>query len=314
MRKGCASMHAAPAMLAAVVLALWCALPADVPSAAAAADQPLRLEAPRRVARGDAFVAAARSAVPAERIVFRWAGRDLAVPARREDNAWVAEILLAEPLEGGEKSRTLEASAPGSGQAGMRIALFDRKRPEQKLSVDRKYVEPPKAVLDRIRSDRKKVGAVLASFAPERRWDLPLLRPVDGGVSSFFGLKRVFNGRPRGWHKGLDLRSPPGTPIRACADGVVALAEDLYYAGNAVYVDHGLGVVTAYMHMSKILVRPGDVVRRGQTLGLVGATGRVTGPHLHLSLFAQGVSADIQPLLEAGRAAAEGGANGRKKN
>lgn len=313
MRKGCSSMRAAPALPAALVLALlWCALPDAVPAAAVAPD--LRLEAPRRVARGDAFVVTARSAAPAEHIAFHWKGRKLSVPARREDGAWVAEILLAVPLEGGEKSRTLEAAAPGGGQARMAISLYDRNRPEQKLSVDRKYVEPPKKVLDRIRRDREKVGAVLASFAPDRRWNLPLLRPVDGGVSSLFGLKRVFNGKPRGWHRGLDLRSPQGTPIRACADGVVALAEDLYYAGNAVYLDHGLGVITAYMHMSEIRVRPGDVVRRGQTLGLVGATGRVTGPHLHLSLFAQGVSADIQPLLEAGEGGTKGGGHGRKKN
>ena len=79
---------------------------------------------------------------------------------------------------------------------------------------------------------------------------------------------------------------------------MVTLADNLYFSGNAVYLDHGLGVVTAYLHMSKILVRPGESVRRGQVVGLVGATGRVTGPHLHLSLFAQGQSVDILPLLE----------------
>ena len=143
-----------------------------------------------------------------------------------------------------------------------------------------------------------RVARALAIYSSRRSWTAPFVRPVEGGISSQYGLRRVFNGQPRGFHKGLDLRSPEGTPIKACADGVVTLADNLYFSGNAVYLDHGLGVVTAYLHMSKILVRPGESVRRGQVVGLVGATGRVTGPHLHLSLFAQGQSVDILPLLE----------------
>ncbi len=120
---------------------------------------------------------------------------------------------------------------------------------------------------------------------------------MPGTVSSLFGMKRVFNGQPRGMHRGLDLRGAQGTPIRACADGVVALVDDLYFSGNAVYINHGDGVFSSYLHMSKPLVTPGERVRRGQVVGLVGATGRVTGPHLHLGLMVQGESVDPQPLL-----------------
>lgn len=183
------------------------------------------------------------------------------------------------------------------------MVLFDKKRPVQALRVDKKYVDPPAAVQERIRRDREKAGKVLDSYSPERLWTAPFARPVPGGVSSKFGLKRVFNDQPRGVHRGLDLRGAEGTPILACADGRVVLADDLYFSGNAVYIDHGQGVFTSYLHMSRILVRPGDVVRRGQVIGQVGATGRVTGPHLHLSLIVLGQAVDPEPLLEARPAA-----------
>ena len=117
-------------------------------------------------------------------------------------------------------------------------------------------------------------------------------------MSSSFAGRRVFNGQPRSPHTGTDLRGPTGTPILAVADGVVVLAEAQYYSGNAVFIDHGQGVVSMYGHLSAFAVKKGDKVRRGQVIGKVGATGRVTGPHLHSSLFVQGVAVDIMPLFE----------------
>ena len=173
----------------------------------------------------------------------------------------------------------------------------------QKLNVDKKYVDPPAAEMARIKADRELVSQALAQRLQERLWVLPLTRPVPGDVSSLYGLKRVFNGQPRGLHKGLDLRGPQGQPVLACADGQVALASNLYFSGNVVYINHGEGVFTAYLHLSEILVQNGDRVRKGQVVGLVGATGRVTGPHLHLSLLVQGVSVDPQPFLPSANAA-----------
>ena len=213
---------------------------------------------------------------------------------------WRAELMLPAPL--GEKAQSLTLGACAGKEckqpeATRKVGLHDRKRPVQRLTVDRKYVAPPPEEAARIRRDREKVAAALAQRLPERQWELPLDRPVPGTVSSLFGLKRVFNGEPRGMHRGLDLRGAQGSPIRACADGVVALVDDLYFSGNAVYINHGDGVFTSYLHMSKPLVKPGERVQRGQVIGLVGATGRVTGPHLHLGLVVQGESVDPQPLL-----------------
>jgi len=126
-------------------------------------------------------------------------------------------------------------------------------------------------------------------------------RPVPGEISSAFGLRRVFNGQPRSQHKGLDLRGSAGTSVLAAADGTVALVEELYFSGNVVYVDHGLGLFSMYAHLSAFDVRPGQRVSRGQVLGRVGSTGRSTGPHLHLGCYVLGTAVDPVPLMEAGK-------------
>lgn len=278
----------------------------------------VRLEAPERAARGDAFLAQAVSDRETRDFVFHWLGKNYTASAvafsqgAGDREQWRAEILLPVPLDVKGQSLELGVSAgagQGAGQGAdhgaavsakrARVALYDKKRPVQKLSVDKKYVNPPVAQQARIKADREKVRQALAQRLPQRLWTLPLTRPVPGGVSSLFGMKRVFNGQPRSVHRGLDLRGAQGTPILACADGQVALADNLYFSGNAVYINHGEGVFSAYLHMSQSEVSLGQRVRKGQVIGLVGATGRVTGPHLHLSLIVQGVSVDPQPFLPA---------------
>lgn len=280
--------------------------------AVAAMAGPLVLEAPSSVARGDAFLALAVSDAPVRSFTFRWLGKSheaLAENVVGPDGArWQAVMLLPVPLGEKEAALQLSVAAEGEGAKGAPlarrgVAVYDKDRPVQKLAVDKKYVNPPAAAMERIRADREKVRQALANRLQERRWALPLARPVPGDVSSLFGLKRVFNGQPRGVHRGLDLRGPQGQPVLACADGRVALTGDLYFSGNVVYINHGEGVFTAYLHLSEILVQNGENVRKGQVVGLVGATGRVTGPHLHLSLLVQGESVDPLPFLERGRAA-----------
>lgn len=267
----------------------------------------LHLEAPEKVARGDAFLARAVSDTPVDKFVFHWRGKTYHSNARHktgENGVWT-EMLLPVPLD--EKSQRLNLGLGATGgenanaiaSVSTDINLFDRARPVQKLTVDKKYVDPPASEKERIRQDREKVRAALGMTLPERMWTLPLQRPVPGSVSSLFGMKRVFNGQPKSVHRGLDLRGATGTPIKACADGEVVLVDNLYYSGNTVYVNHGEGVFSAYLHMSEPKVRVGQRVFRGDVVGLVGATGRVTGPHLHLSLMVQGQSVDPQPLLEA---------------
>ncbi|MDE7064508.1 MAG: M23 family metallopeptidase [Desulfovibrionaceae bacterium] len=285
-----------PSRVFMVVCGLLLAL-CGVPAAAA-----LELDVPARVARGDAFLVTARTDTAADALAFRWRGKTHTVPVMLLDGVRTAWLLLPVPVDAKEQTLSLSVGLAGDKKVSRTVqaavALYDRERPVQRLTVERKYVNPPANEQARIAEDRRKVRAVISRYTPERYWTLPLLRPVPGGVSSLFGMKRVFNGQPRSVHRGLDLRGAAGTPIRAAADGVIALVDNLYFSGNTVYINHGLGVFTAYLHMSATDVQPGQTVRRGDVIGKVGATGRVTGPHLHLSMLVQGVSVDPLPLLE----------------
>ena len=161
------------------------------------------------------------------------------------------------------------------------LRVVSGKFPVQKLKVDPAYVEPPASELDRIREDREKVRRVWSSGDPRRRWSGPFALPVDAPVRANFGSRRVFNGKPRSSHEGADLAAPAGAPVTAPGPGRVALAEELYFSGGTVILDHGAGLFTMYFHLSRIDVKAGDAVAAGTQIGAVGATGRATGPHLH---------------------------------
>jgi murein DD-endopeptidase MepM/ murein hydrolase activator NlpD len=165
---------------------------------------------------------------------------------------------------------------------------------QQKLSVNPAYVEPPESEKERIARDREKVAAVWAATPTARVWDRAFVMPVEATPSGNFGARRVFNGKTQSRHAGADLVAAEGTPIKAPAPGTVRLAEDLYFSGGTVIVDHGGDLFTTYFHMSRIDVKPGDRVRTGDVLGAVGATGRVTGPHLHWGARLNG--ARVNPL------------------
>lgn len=165
------------------------------------------------------------------------------------------------------------------------------------LTVAPKYVEPPKEVLNQITKDQKTNKATLARMSNNHTWELPFVRPVNGTISGSFAARRVLNGQPRTPHFGTDMRGAIGTRILAMADGVVVCAEPQYFSGNAIWIDHGQGVISMYGHLSKISVKKGDIIKKGQKIGEVGATGRVTGPHLHLSLYIQGVAVDAVPFF-----------------
>jgi len=161
------------------------------------------------------------------------------------------------------------------------VTVEAREFPEEQLTVAPKYVEPPKEVQQRLARERKRLAEVYASLRPEIPSGEAFVRPVDGDNTSIFGTRRVFNGQPRSPHSGLDLRAATGTPVKSSGPGKVTYAGDLYYSGNTVIVDHGAGLFTIYAHLSELRVQEGDTAKTGQVLGLSGATGRVTGPHLH---------------------------------
>ena len=146
--------------------------------------------------------------------------------------------------------------------------------------LPQQYVSPPAEVQERISRDARAVVEARMHDIDETWFTEEFIWPVDGIVTGRFGNRRILNGEPRAPHYGIDLAVPEGTPIKAPADGIVRLAEDLYLSGNTMVIDHGHGVSTSYLHMSRINVGVGDRVGRGDEIALVGATGRATGPHL----------------------------------
>ena len=166
--------------------------------------------------------------------------------------------------------------------------------PEQRLTIkNRKMVNPDPENLARIRDESKRMRAAYRTFRTTDTTALsPFAQPVPGIVSSPFGRKRILNDQPRSPHSGLDIAATTGTPILAPAPGKVSLTGNFYFNGNTVFVDHGQGLVTMYCHLSEIDVEEGQTVERSSLLGKVGATGRVTGPHLHWSVSLNGHRVD----------------------
>ncbi|WP_031482803.1 M23 family metallopeptidase [Maridesulfovibrio frigidus] len=178
------------------------------------------------------------------------------------------------------------------------IHIVQHEYQRESLTVAPKMIKPPQKVLNRTKSERELALKVIRTYSPKRMWQLPFALPVKGKMLSRFGLHRVFNGESKRRHKGLDFRAYLGTPIHSIAAGTVTLVGKFYYAGNCVYIDHGNGIISASAHMSKVLVKQGDIVRKGEQIGLSGATGRANGAHLHLGVFVQGVSIDAEPLFK----------------
>ncbi len=163
---------------------------------------------------------------------------------------------------------------------------------EQRLTVSPKHVDLSAEDLARHQRERARQATVIARFSEPLPAALRMLPPVAGPRSSSFGLRRVFNGKPRNPHSGMDIAAPSGTPVLAPLAGRVADTGDYFFNGNTVWLDHGGGLLSMLCHLSRIDVQPGDALRAGDALGAVGATGRVTGPHLHWSVSLNRVMVD----------------------
>lgn len=180
------------------------------------------------------------------------------------------------------------------------LRIAKRNFPATRLSVARRFTAPDAPTLERIRRERELVRATLRQVSPVPLWKGPFVLPLEGPTTSPYGQRRLFNNELRSRHTGHDIDGDTGDPVYASNDGRIALSHDLFYSGQAVYLDHGLGFFTAYFHLSERLVSDGQWVEKGQLIGRVGATGRVTGPHLHWSAFLRGQHLDPLSLLEPG--------------
>jgi len=197
------------------------------------------------------------------------------------------------------RAELLVNSSVNSGPLSISFDVVHGGYLQEVIQVDPRHVSPSAGDLKRIRAESRELGKVYAHSGPSGLWEGPFALPVvDGVLTSRFGTQRVFNGVMQSFHQGLDLRAPTGTPIVAPSRGKVVLAKDLFYTGNTVILDHGRGLFTVYAHLSELRVKRGQDVRTTDLLGLSGATGRASGPHLHWGALWNRVKFDPLDLVQ----------------
>ena len=225
---------------------------------------------------------------PAEKPVVSYAGKSVLVA--REASGWLAVVGIALDTEPGEYHVTVQQ--PGADERQVAFKVTGKQYAVQQLKVAPGMVNLSPEDEARVARETEKVRAALDGFTADAPPTLRLAQPVPGRRSSSFGLRRVFNGEARKPHGGMDIAAPTGTPIKAPLAGRVVDVGSYYFNGNNVIVDHGQGLVTMYCHLSRIRVEMGQQLAAGEVLGEVGATGRVTGPHLHWGVTLNGTMVD----------------------
>jgi murein DD-endopeptidase MepM/ murein hydrolase activator NlpD len=193
----------------------------------------------------------------------------------------------------------LDLRAPDGATTTRRLAIARRAWDIQRIDgLPPRMVEPGEADLARIKADNAAIAAARARHSPDALWDTDWIWPATGPISGVYGSQRILNGQPRRPHYGVDIAMPVGTPVVAPAPGVVSLASpDMYFTGGTLMLDHGHGVASLYAHLSALDAMPGRRVAKGERIGAIGATGRVTGAHLHWGLTWQSVNVDPAPLV-----------------
>ena len=235
-----------------------------------------------------------------------WLGRPLQFFLGREGHGWFA--LAGVDVEAAVGSSQLKITAVlGDGAVhdlSRTVEIHPATYRTESITVSPKFVEPGPEALTQIEAEGKLKEQIFAASAKEPLWTASFRAPVTAAATDSFGVRRMFNGKLASIHKGMDFRARMGTPVRAGNSGVVVLARPLYYEGDCVIIDHGLGLFTLSMHLSRVDVHEGQRVAGGDRLGLSGATGRVTGPHLHWAVRWQGAYLDPAKLLRLDLSAA----------
>jgi hypothetical protein len=241
------------------------------------------------------------AAPPDATLVGDWLGQKLTFFWSRDRKAWYA--LAGVDVEAAVGTSALHITATPKGTSNTidlsrSIEVHPAHYRTGTLTVSPKFVAPPEQESARIKAEIELKQKVFAASAPEPLWSGDFHAPVHAAPTDSFGTRRTFNGQLASVHKGMDFRAATGTVVRAANSGVVVLAQPLYFEGNCVVIDHGLGLYTISMHLSRIDVREGQHLAKGQPLGLSGATGRVTGPHLHWAVRWQNAYLDPAKLLQ----------------
>ena len=253
---------------------------------------------PQHLVNGGPVFFRVKTSSPLQSLKGNWLVHEV-VFDKGEGNTWflLAAVSLSTPP--GQVPLTLQGTTDAGTPVEFRheFVVTKAKYPVVHLTVSKQFTEPNPQQQATIKQDQDIKHKTFSEVSAERQWSGRFVAPVDAPVSDVFGTRRVFNGATKSVHQGLDYRVPPATPVNAINSGTVILAQSLYFEGNCVTIDHGQGLLSLYLHLSELKVKEGDHVDRDQEIGLSGATGRATGPHLHIAVRWQGIYLDPAALL-----------------
>ena len=277
-------------------VALACSL--ELASARSQGQRPLVVSfAPSTLHPGDVARVDVAGVNADERITGSVLGQQLAFHFDERRQTWAALVGIDLDTKPGAYRLPLGRGA-ATAAAVQTLRIVPKQFRVRRLRVPDGFVDPPPQTLEQIARDRATLADAYARVTP-RQWSGPFALPVDGQPTSNFGTRSYYNGQPRSPHAGVDFVGEPGTPIRAANHGRVVVAEPMYFTGNTIVVDYGDRLFSVFAHLSELRVKVGDTVEPTTIVGLVGATGRVTGPHLHWSVRLNGARVDPLSLVAA---------------
>lgn len=229
----------------------------------------------------------------------RWLGHQVEFDFDATDGSWFGFAGIGLDIDSGDHDLKLNLVYPDGKHQSIShsVAVGRGIYPSSALRVSRKFIAPDAETLARIKREQSLKREVFQKSSRQRLWKGNFAKPVDNLITSTFGSRRTFNGKLQSVHQGLDFRASTGTSVLAMNRGQVLLAQELFYEGGFVVIDHGHGLLSMYMHLSEIKTREGELINKGQEIALSGGTGRVTSPHLHLGVRWQGIYLDPATLL-----------------
>jgi murein DD-endopeptidase MepM/ murein hydrolase activator NlpD len=245
-----------------------------------------------RISKGDLILIRIK-AEKGEKVRFKWRGKEISLIPDADGTSWRGFLAADLNLKSG-RYKALVTVSPLGYKKQLDIEVVDKDYGVRNLTLPEAMVTLDEETLKRVSKESDIINGLWRLPASAAVWRGSFLRPIEGEVVGAFGTGSIINNQPRSPHTGVDLKGEEGTPIKAVNDGKVILICDHFFTGKSIFLDHGADIISMYFHLQEIDVKEGDMVRKGQIIGLVGSTGRVTGPHLHWGMRING--ARINPL------------------